>query len=51
MKAFMNDEFLLTNQVGSELYHKYAEHCPIIDYHNHLNVADILSDRKFENIT
>ena len=46
MKAFMNDEFLLTNQVGSELYHKYAEHCPIIDYHNHLPPKEIFQRRR-----
>ena len=51
MKAFMNDEFLLTNQVGSELYHKYAEHCPIIDYHNHLPPKEIFQRRRYENLT
>ena len=51
MKPFMNAEFLLTNDTGSELFHKYAENCPIIDYHNHLPTKDIFERRKYDNIT
>ena len=41
MKAFMNEEFLLTTETASRLFHGYAENCPIIDYHNHLSPQDI----------
>lgn len=51
MKEFMNEEFLLMNKTASELYHKYADEMPIIDYHCHLSPADIASDRKFNNLT
>jgi glucuronate isomerase len=47
----MDHNFLLKNEVAIKLYETCARDLPIIDYHNHLNVADILSDRKFENIT
>ena len=51
MKEFMNEEFLLSNDVASLLYHNYAEKLPIIDYHCHINPADIATDRRFNNIT
>lgn len=51
MKAFMNEEFLLTNETGSRLFHDYAEACPIIDYHNHLSPKDIYERRRYDNLT
>lgn len=51
MKAFMNEEFLLTNETGSRLFHDYAESCPIIDYHNHLSPKDIYERRRYDNLT
>ncbi len=51
MKSFMNEEFLLTNETASKLFHEYAENCPIIDYHNHLSPKDIFNRRKYENLT
>ena len=47
----MDRYFLLKNEIAINLYETCARNLPIVDYHNHLNVADILSDRKFENIT
>lgn len=47
----MNDNFLLTSECARKLYHQCAEKLPIIDYHNHLSVTDIVSERVFENIT
>ena len=35
----------------AKIYETYAKNLPIIDYHNHLCVEDILCDRVFENIT
>ncbi|MBO5111220.1 MAG: glucuronate isomerase [Clostridia bacterium] len=51
MKKFMDEEFLLSNEVASLLYHNYAEKLPIIDYHCHINPSDIAEDRRFNNIT
>ena len=51
MKAFMNEEFLLTTETASRLFHEHAEHCPIIDYHNHLSPKDIFNRRRYENLT
>lgn len=42
--------FLLHTEVARELYHDFAAHLPIIDYHNHLPVEEISSDRKFKNL-
>ena len=41
MKAFMDEDFLLTTDAAKTLYHDYAEKMPIIDYHCHINPADI----------
>lgn len=51
MKPFMNEDFLLTTPAAQELFHNYAEHCPIIDYHNHLSPKDIFEARRFRNLT
>ena len=51
MKAFMDKDFLLETETAKHLYHDYAEHCPILDYHCHINPREIAEDRKFDNIT
>ena len=51
MKAFMDEEFLLSTKTAQKLYHEYAEVMPILDYHCHLVPREIYEDRKFENIT
>lgn len=51
MKTFMNEEFLLSNEIGSRLFHEYAENCPIIDYHNHLSPKEIYERRTYDNLT
>lgn len=43
-------DFLTTPQAEA-LYEQYAKALPVIDFHNHLSVADIAADRRFENIT
>ena len=50
MKAFMNEDFLLTTETAKTLFHQYAEDCPIIDYHNHLSPKDIYNRRRYENL-
>lgn len=51
MKAFMDQDFLLSTQTAKELYHEFAAKVPILDYHCHINSQEIAEDRKFENIT
>lgn len=51
MKAFMDENFLLESETARKLYHEYAAKMPIIDYHCHVNPAEIAGDRRFENIT
>ncbi len=51
MKKFMDKDFLLETKTAKTLYHKYAASMPIIDYHCHINPAEIAEDRRFDNIT
>ena len=51
MKNFMDEDFLLSTDSAKHLFHDYAEHMPIIDYHCHLSPKEIYEDRCFENIT
>ena len=47
----MDKDFLLQTETASSLFHNYAEKTPILDYHCHINPAEIANDRKFDNIT
>ncbi len=51
MKKFMDDDWLLNNDVAKQLYDKVAKHQPIIDYHNHLSAKEIFENKSAENIT
>ena len=51
MKTFMDADFLLQTDTARELYHNHAARLPIIDYHCHLNPADVAEDRRFRSIT
>ena len=51
MKKFMDENFLLQNEISQKLYHEYAETMPIVDYHCHINPKEIAENRKFDNIT
>lgn len=46
----LDENFLLTNETGKRLYHRYAEGLPIIDFHCHLLPEEILKDDVFEDI-
>ena len=50
-KHFIHDNFLLENKYAEELYHNYAKHQPIIDYHNHLPPQEILEDKVYNNLS
>lgn len=51
MRAFMDQDFLLSTETAKALYHGVAEKLPIIDYHCHINPQEIYEDRKFDTIT
>lgn len=50
MRKFMDEDFMLYNETGKKLFHTYAEHMPIVDYHCHISPKEIYEDRKFNNI-
>lgn len=51
MQAFMDQDFMLYNEMGRRLFHTYAEQLPIIDYHCHLSPQEIYEDRRYNNLT
>ena len=51
MKPFLDADFLLESDVAADLYHRYAAHMPIIDYHCHLSPDQMASDHRFRSIT
>ena len=51
MEKFINDDFLLESNFAQELYHNYAEKQPLIDFHCHLDPAEIEADKPWKNIT
>jgi glucuronate isomerase len=48
--AFLDDNFLLSNDVSQRLYHQYASLQPILDYHCHLPPKDLAENRRFANL-
>jgi glucuronate isomerase len=50
MNGFLNDDFLLSNETAKRLYHQHAAAQPILDYHCHLDAADIAENRRFANL-
>ena len=48
MKTFMDKDFMLQTQTASSLFHDFAEKTPILDYHCHINPAEIANNRKFD---
>jgi glucuronate isomerase len=51
MKPFIHENFLLGNKTAENLYHKYSENQPVIDFHCHLSPALIDEDHQFSNLT
>ena len=51
MKSFINEDFLLESPVAAELYHRFAEPLPILDYHNHLSPKHLAEDHRFASLT
>jgi len=50
MKPFMDKDFILQTETAKHLYHDYACHMPLADYHCHLSPKEIFEDRRFDNI-
>ncbi|WP_439239673.1 glucuronate isomerase [Lonepinella sp. BR2919] len=50
MKPFMDEDFLLSNEVARQLYHDYAKDQPIFDYHCHLSPKEIAENRQFKDL-
>lgn len=50
MTQFINENFLLNNEVARRLYHDVAAKQPIFDYHCHLPPALIAEDHQFSNL-
>lgn len=48
---YINDDFMLHGATAHRLYHEYAEHQPILDYHCHLSPKEVAEDRHFRSIT
>lgn len=48
--GIINDNFMLTNDIGKKLFENYAKDMPIIDYHCHLSPEMIAKDYKFRNV-
>jgi glucuronate isomerase len=51
MKAFMDENFLLTNKTAEKLYHDYAKDMPIFDFHCHISPKEIAENKSYKNIT
>ncbi|MBN1409312.1 MAG: glucuronate isomerase, partial [Spirochaetales bacterium] len=51
IKPFLSEDFLLDTETARYLYHEYAEALPLFDFHSHLSIEDIVSDRIFGSIT
>lgn len=46
----MDKNYLLNNNISKSLYFEVAAGLPLIDYHNHLNAADIAGRKRFDDI-
>lgn len=49
--AYLDDNFLLSNETARHLYHNVAASQPILDYHTHLPPNEIRHDHRWSNIT
>ena len=49
--TFITENFLLESDAAARLYHSYAAGLPIIDFHCHLDPAEIARDVRWDNIS
>lgn len=50
-KNTIKPDFLIANRLFEKLYNKIARDLPIIDFHNHLSIIEILKNQTYENTT
>ena len=50
MLSFMNEDFLLQTDTTKQLYHSFASHEPIFDFHNHLSPQEIYENKTLGNL-
>lgn len=50
MSNFIHDNWLIRNRTGELLFHEVAEKLPILDYHNHINPAQLAANQPFEDL-
>lgn len=48
---FLDQDFILENDMAKKLYHNHAEEQPIIDYHCHLNPKEIYENKAFDDLS
>ncbi len=48
---FLDQDFILENDMAKKLFHDHAENLPIIDYHCHLNPKEIYENKKFDDLS
>lgn len=48
--SHINENFLLSTEMAKRLYYECAKDLPIIDYHNHLSIGDLESNRRYSDI-
>ncbi len=48
--TFIHDDFLLDTEQARVLFHEYAKNLPIIDYHCHLQPAQVGTNTQFKNL-
>ena len=46
----MDKDFLLGTETARRLFHDYAEHMPLVDYHCHISPREIYEDRRFDDL-
>jgi glucuronate isomerase len=49
-RQFIHSNFFLQGTLAEELYHQYAENLPVLDFHSHLNPADLATNKHFANL-
>jgi len=50
MKHYIDENFLLNGEYAKRLYHEVAKEQPLIDYHTHLSIVDIASDKRWNDL-
>ncbi len=51
MRTFLDDHFLLESPVAEDLYFRFAEDLPVVDFHCHLSPDQMARDHRFGSIT